>query len=109
MFRKKPNEFFRVLFRSQHKGLKPSDFNVFCEDISDFSIVPLTLSVAEISRGTETGTGDYYVDGLVFQNEGDYLLTIEIPSKNVTLKTTITIREDTTSQESCGDTFGIIY
>lgn len=106
MFIKKPNENFRIAFRSKHTGL--DDFTIICEKMSDISTVTLTTTVTEIQRDG-SDTGDYYIDGLVFANTGDYLLTIIDNTNNKTLKAMIGIREETATSTDSGESFGVIY
>lgn len=108
MFLRKPNQHFIVMFRSRHKGLDSSAFNVFCENTQGFTPVEQSLAVSEVQRGGQP-SGDYYVSGLVFQDEGEYLLSIEIPAHGVVLKAAISIREEVASGGDSGETFGIIY
>lgn len=108
MFIKQPNESFKIAFRSKTKGLVNADFTVICEKMSDLSAVTLTTTVSEIKREAQS-SGDYIVDGLLFSQEGDYLLSILSEAHSISLKTMISIRENVVASGATEENFGIIY
>ena len=108
MVTRKPNESFRIFFRSKIKGIAPSAFTVLCEKTDDLTVVPLQdISVKEVKRSAQV-TGDYYVGEFNFAGEGEYLLTIASETNSLLLKTIVSIKEQQMAS-STEEHVGIIY